>query len=154
MLTGNLATRPFYNERLVRGVLVVALAAATAWAAVNAATVVSLSQQSAMLSERARTEGLRAAAVRTDADTVRRGIDDWNAYFDLVKNGTVDVAPKSMNEEQKWLALKAPFVAIDVDSPLADPRTAPSAHPRAFGTFPRVIDDTSSRCGRARRSWA
>jgi N-acyl-D-aspartate/D-glutamate deacylase len=70
---------------------------------------------------------------------LRRGIDDWNAYFDLVKGGPVDVAPKSMNEEQKWLALKAPFVAIDVDSPLSDPRTAPSAHPRAFGAFPRVI---------------
>jgi N-acyl-D-aspartate/D-glutamate deacylase len=69
----------------------------------------------------------------------RRGIDDWNAYFDLVKDGPVDVAPRSMNEEQKWLALKAPFVAIDVDSPLADPRTAPSAHARAFGAFPRVI---------------
>jgi N-acyl-D-aspartate/D-glutamate deacylase len=69
----------------------------------------------------------------------QRGIDDWNAYFDLVKGGPVDVAPKSMNEEQKWLALTQPFVAIDVDSPLADPRTAPSAHPRAFGAFPRVI---------------
>ena len=70
---------------------------------------------------------------------LRRGIDDWNAYFDLVKDGPVGVAPLSMNEEQKWLALKAPFVAIDVDSPLADPRTAPSAHPRAFGAFPRII---------------
>ena len=75
MLTGNLATRPFYNERLVRGVLVVALAAAAAWAAVNAATVMSLSQQGAMLSERVRSEGLRAAAARTDADGVRRGLD-------------------------------------------------------------------------------
>ncbi len=69
----------------------------------------------------------------------RRGIDDWDAYFDLVRAGPVSVAPKSMNEEQKWLALKAPFVAIDVDSPLADPLTATSAHPRAFGAFPRVI---------------
>lgn len=69
----------------------------------------------------------------------KRGIDDWNAFFDLVKDGAVDVAPKSMNEEQKWLAFKAPFVAVDVDSPLADPATAPSAHPRAFGAFPRVI---------------
>jgi N-acyl-D-aspartate/D-glutamate deacylase len=69
----------------------------------------------------------------------QRGIDDWNAYFDLVARDRVDVAPKSMNEEQKALALRSPFVAIDVDSPLADPRTAPSAHPRAFGTFPRVI---------------
>jgi hypothetical protein len=75
MLTGNLATRPFYNARLVRGVLVVALAAAAAWAAVNAATLVSLSQQSAMLSERVRSEGLRAAAARTDAEAVRRGLD-------------------------------------------------------------------------------
>ena len=75
MLTGNLATRPFYNERLVRGVLIVALAAAAAWAAVNVATVMSLSQQSAMLSERVRSEGLRAAAARTEADRVRRGLD-------------------------------------------------------------------------------
>ncbi len=57
MLTGNLATRPFYNERLVRGVLIVALAAAVAWAAVNATTLISLSQQSAMLSERVARRG-------------------------------------------------------------------------------------------------
>ncbi len=75
MLSGNLATRPFYNERLVRGALIVALAAAAAWAAVNAATLVSLSQQGAMLSERVRTEGLRAASVRTEAESVRRGLD-------------------------------------------------------------------------------
>jgi hypothetical protein len=36
MLSGNLATRPFYNERLVRVLLAGALAAAAAWAAVNA----------------------------------------------------------------------------------------------------------------------
>lgn len=75
MLKGNLATRPFYNERLVRGVLVVALAAAVAWAAVNAATIVSLTQQSTMLGERVQSEGLRAAGARNDADTVRRGLD-------------------------------------------------------------------------------
>lgn len=75
MLTGNLATRPFYNERLVRGALIVALAAAVAWAAVNVATLVSLSQQSAMLGDRVRTEGIRAAGARTQADTVRRGLN-------------------------------------------------------------------------------
>lgn len=75
MLKGNLATRPFYNERLVRGVLIVALAAAVAWAAVNAATIVSLTQQSAMLAERAQSEGLRAAGARSEADAVRRGLD-------------------------------------------------------------------------------
>ncbi len=75
MLRSNLATRPFYNERLVRGVLVVALAAAVAWAAVNAAQLVSLSQQGTMLGDRARTEGLRASGARTEAEVVRRGLD-------------------------------------------------------------------------------
>jgi len=75
MLTGNLATRPFYNERLVRGALIVALAAAVAWAAVTVTTLVSLSQQSAMLSDRVRSEGLRAAGARTEAEVVRRGLN-------------------------------------------------------------------------------
>lgn len=75
MLTGNLATRPFYNERLVRGALIVALAAAIAWAAVNVATLMSLSQQGSMLGDRVRTEGLRASGARTEADTVRRGLN-------------------------------------------------------------------------------
>lgn len=75
MLRGNLATRPFYNERLVRTVLAAALAAAVAWAAVNAATLVSLTQQSTMLSDRVRTEGVQAAGARNQADAVRRGLD-------------------------------------------------------------------------------
>ncbi len=69
----------------------------------------------------------------------KRGVDEWNAFFDLVLNGPVDVAPQSMNEEQKHQALRAPFVANEVDSPLADPATTASAHPRAFGAFPRLI---------------
>jgi len=73
------------------------------------------------------------------AVAARRGVDEWNAFFDLVREGQVSVAPQSMNEEQKHQALRAPFVAIEVDSPLADPATAGSAHPRAFGAFPRVI---------------
>ncbi|MEZ5420142.1 MAG: hypothetical protein R2708_22750 [Vicinamibacterales bacterium] len=75
MLKGNLATRPFYNERLVRTVLVAVLAAAVAWSALNAATLVSLVQQSTMLSERVRSEGLRASGARNQADVVRRGLD-------------------------------------------------------------------------------
>lgn len=75
MLTGNLATRPFYNERLVRGVLIVALAAAVAWAAVTVTTLVSLTRQSTMLSDRVRGEGLRASGARAEADVVRRGLN-------------------------------------------------------------------------------
>jgi hypothetical protein len=75
MLRANLATRPFYNERLVRGALVVALAAATAWMAVNAATLWSLSAQSTMLNDRVRAEALRASGARQQAETIRRGVN-------------------------------------------------------------------------------
>lgn len=75
MLRANLATRPFYNERLVRTVLAAALAAAVAWAVVNAATLVSLTQQGTMLAERVRSEALRASGARNEADAVRRGLD-------------------------------------------------------------------------------
>jgi len=68
-----------------------------------------------------------------------RNVDVWDAFFDLVKVGGVNVAPKSMNEEQKREALRAPFVAIDCDAAPTNPATAASAHPRAFGTFPRVL---------------
>ncbi|MGE0361201.1 MAG: hypothetical protein AB7H93_11210 [Vicinamibacterales bacterium] len=71
MLRTNLATRPFYNERLVRVVLVGALAAAAAWAAVNLATVISLSQQGAMLADRVRSEGLAASGARAEAEKLR-----------------------------------------------------------------------------------
>ncbi len=76
-------------------------------------------------------------SVRQVAD--RDGRDAWDTYFDLLRQGWVEVAPESMNEEQKRQALRAPFVAIETDSPPANPATAASSHPRAFGAFPRVL---------------
>ena len=67
------------------------------------------------------------------------GTDPWNAFFDLVQAGRVSVNPKSMNEEQKWQALRAPWVMIDTDASPVNPATTASAHPRALGAFPRVI---------------
>ena len=67
------------------------------------------------------------------------GTDPWNAFFDLVQAGGVSVNPRSMNEEQKWLALRAEYVMIDTDASPVNPGTEASAHPRAFGAFPRVI---------------
>lgn len=69
----------------------------------------------------------------------RDGVDAWDSYFDLLAKGWVEVAPESMNEEQKREALREPFVAIETDSPPANPATAASSHPRAFGAFPRVL---------------
>ena len=67
------------------------------------------------------------------------GVDAWSAFFDLVQTGSVSVNPKSMNEEQKWQALRADFVMIDTDASPVNPATTASSHPRAFGAFPRVI---------------
>jgi N-acyl-D-aspartate/D-glutamate deacylase len=70
----------------------------------------------------------------------RRGVDEWTAFFDLLASpGDVEVAPESMDEEQKRLALRAPYVAFDNDQPPTDPAAVRSAHPRAFGTFPRIL---------------
>jgi N-acyl-D-aspartate/D-glutamate deacylase len=44
-----------------------------------------------------------------------------------------------MNEEQKALAMRAPFVCFDNDSSPTNPARVSSAHPRAFGAFPRVL---------------
>jgi N-acyl-D-amino-acid deacylase len=69
----------------------------------------------------------------------KRGIDQWDAFFDLVQGGNIGVAPKSMNEDQKREALRAPFISIDTDSAPINPASVQSAHPRGFGTFPRII---------------
>ncbi|HKJ01658.1 MAG TPA: amidohydrolase family protein, partial [Longimicrobiales bacterium] len=41
--------------------------------------------------------------------------------------------------EQKWQALGVDWVMIDTDASPVNPETNASAHPRAFGAFPRVI---------------
>jgi len=68
-----------------------------------------------------------------------RGVDAWDAFFDLVHEGGCGVSPKSMNEEQKHLAMRAPFMTFDNDASPTNPESVASAHPRAFGAFPRVI---------------
>ena len=68
-----------------------------------------------------------------------RNSDDWTTFFDLVAAGGVSVNPKSMNEEQKHQALRAEFVSICTDAWPMNAATATSAHPRAFGAFPRVL---------------
>lgn len=67
------------------------------------------------------------------------GSDPWTTFFDLVQARGVSVNPRSMNEEQKWAALAAEYVMIDTDASPVNPASAASAHPRAFGAFPRVV---------------
>ncbi len=78
--------------------------------------------------------GLSIAEVAT-----QRGEDVWTVFFDLVQQGGVSVNPKSMNEEQKHQAMRAPFMAFDTDASPLNPDSVDAAHPRAFGAFPRVL---------------
>jgi N-acyl-D-aspartate/D-glutamate deacylase len=82
-------------------------------------------------------EGVVGRSVAGAAELL--GTDPWNAFFDLVQAGRVSVNPKSMNEEQKWQALRAPWVMVDTDASPVNPATSASSHPRAFGAFPRII---------------
>ena len=71
-------------------------------------------------------------------------MDPWSMFFNLIQRSDVFVCPQSMDEEQKKEALRASFVAIDTDAAPINPATAAmslaeSYHPRAFGTFPRVL---------------
>jgi N-acyl-D-aspartate/D-glutamate deacylase len=65
--------------------------------------------------------------------------DVWDAFFDLVAARGTGVCPQSMDEDQKRLAMKAPFVTFDNDSDPTNPKSVASAHPRAFGAFPRIL---------------
>lgn len=67
------------------------------------------------------------------------GRDLWDAFFDLVQQGGVSVNPLSMDEEQKRLAMRSPFVMFDTDAAPVNPEAVASTHPRAFGTFPRIL---------------
>jgi len=67
-----------------------------------------------------------------------RNEDEWTAFFTLVKKGA-SVNPLSMNEEQKRMALQTEWISLCTDSGPASALTATGAHPRAFGSFARVL---------------
>jgi N-acyl-D-aspartate/D-glutamate deacylase len=67
------------------------------------------------------------------------GKDEWSTFFDLVAAGGVSVNPKSMNEEQKHLAFRTEWISVCTDAAPTDIGTATGAHPRAFGSFVRVL---------------
>jgi N-acyl-D-aspartate/D-glutamate deacylase len=68
-----------------------------------------------------------------------RNQNDWDTFFDLAEAGNVNVNPKSMNEEQKRMALRTEWVSVCTDSEPLNINTATNAHPRAFGSFVRIL---------------
>jgi N-acyl-D-aspartate/D-glutamate deacylase len=78
---------------------------------------------------------------RSVAEIARmRGVDEWTVFFDFVAAGGVSVNPKSMDEAQKHLALRTDFVSLCTDAAPTNIKTATGAHPRAIGSFPRVLN--------------
>lgn len=65
--------------------------------------------------------------------------DEWTTFFDLVAAGGASVNPKSMNEEQKHMALRTEWISVCTDAAPTDIATATGSHPRAFGSFVRVL---------------
>ena len=75
MLRTNLATRPFYNERLVHVLLGVALALIVAFTLFNATQLIGLSRTQAERSTAASRDEARAADLTSRAAAIRRSID-------------------------------------------------------------------------------
>lgn len=88
--------------------------------------------------------------VRFEGKNLNQIAKEWNkepadAAFDLLLQGTGRVSALYflMTESDVETAMKYPWVSFGSDaaaSPeLVDPKTAGNGHPRAYGTFPRVI---------------
>jgi N-acyl-D-aspartate/D-glutamate deacylase len=73
-----------------------------------------------------------------------RGKDPIETMFDLLveENGSVDCVYFAMSEDDVRAAMAAPWVAFNCDNAGVSPEGilgASSCHPRAYGTFPRVL---------------
>ncbi len=75
MISTNLSTRPFYNERLVRTILAVVVLLVLGVTALNVWTVVTLSGRDAVENAQAARAETKAAAARRAATRIRRSID-------------------------------------------------------------------------------
>lgn len=80
----------------------------------------------------------KALAGQSVADLAKaRGEDPWDTFFNLVRSGAFAL-PQSMSEANKILALQQEFVSFCTDvGPAGGSLIA--AHPRAFGSFPRLF---------------
>ncbi|WP_197442149.1 serine hydrolase [Thalassoglobus polymorphus] len=66
-----------------------------------------------------------------------KGEDPWETFFNLAKSGAFAL-PQTMSEANKILAMQQEFVSFCTDvGPASGNRIA--SHPRAFGSFPRML---------------
>ena len=63
--------------------------------------------------------------------------DPWDTFFKLVRSGAFAL-PETMTDANKIMAMQQPFVSFCTDvGPAGGSRSA--SHPRAFGSFPRML---------------
>ena len=80
-------------------------------------------------------KGLDGKTVQEIADEKQE--DPWDTFFNLVKTGAFAL-PQSMTDANKILAMRQEFVSFCTDvGPAGGSRSA--SHPRAFGSFPRML---------------
>lgn len=99
--------------------------------------------------------GVLIAGVRTEPNrkyqgkrlsevAAARGTDPIDTLFDLLieEGGSIDAIYFMMDEADVRAAMAVPWVAFDCDAPGVQPEGIlgeKSVHPRAYGTFPRVL---------------
>jgi N-acyl-D-amino-acid deacylase len=102
-----------------------------------------------------RADNILIAGVRTEANKKyqgkrlsqvarMRGADPYDAMFDLLieENGYVDAVYFEMSEDDVRKAMVTPWVAFNCDASGVRPDGvlgATMTHPRAYGTFPRIL---------------
>lgn len=80
-------------------------------------------------------EGLDGQSVAAIATA--KSEDPWDTFFKLVRSGAFAL-PETMTDANKILAMQQPFVSFCTDvGPAGGSRSA--SHPRAFGSFPRML---------------
>ncbi|MEM8669009.1 MAG: serine hydrolase [Planctomycetota bacterium] len=75
------------------------------------------------------------SSVQAIADATNE--DPWDTFFELVRHGAFAL-PQTMSDANKILAMQQEFVSFCTDvGPAGGSRSA--SHPRAFGSFPRLL---------------
>jgi dihydroorotase/N-acyl-D-amino-acid deacylase len=78
---------------------------------------------------------------RISAIARERNEDPFETYFDLVVEHRTNlfVVYHSMSEQDVRTAMRLPWLSIATDAEATSPAQAMKVHPRAYGTFPRVL---------------